>query len=180
MTFDTRCGLTVYRRLPGARMPDPAAYPNVATCDEWLAARKTLLGREREVTHLRDAVSAERKRLPMVRVDKDLCLRGTDGELRLIDMFDGRGQLYIRLHPRLPRHARPGASTDRVQLLLARAAARGRLHDQDLRGDMPGDSTTPRSDIRSSTSRPTAARKRGPTCRPAGRRTGWPGELRAK
>jgi len=73
----------------------PAAYPEVATREEWLAARKKLLTREREVTHLRDAVNAERRRLPMVRVDKDYVFEGPDGELRLVDMFEGRPQLYI-------------------------------------------------------------------------------------
>jgi predicted dithiol-disulfide oxidoreductase (DUF899 family) len=74
---------------------NPAAYPDVATRDEWLTARKKLLAREREVTHLRDAVNAERRRLPMVRVDKDYVFEGPDGELGLIDMFEARPQLYI-------------------------------------------------------------------------------------
>ena len=56
----------------------PAAYPDVATREEWLAARKKLLAREREVTHLRDAVNAERRRLPMVKVDKDYVFEGPD------------------------------------------------------------------------------------------------------
>ncbi|CAN5672001.1 DUF899 domain-containing protein [soil metagenome] len=77
-------------------MPDnPAAYPSVASREEWLAARKKLLAREREVTHLRDAVNADRKRLPMVKVDKDYLFEGPDGTLRLVDMFEGRTQLYI-------------------------------------------------------------------------------------
>jgi predicted dithiol-disulfide oxidoreductase (DUF899 family) len=73
----------------------PTAYPDIATREEWLAARKKLLAREREVTHLRDAVNAERRRLPMVKVEKDYVFEGPDGELRLIDMFEDRPQLYI-------------------------------------------------------------------------------------
>ena len=73
----------------------PTAYPDVATREEWLAARKKLLAREREVTHLRDAVNAERRRLPMVKVEKDYVFEGPEGDLRLVDMFDGRPQLYI-------------------------------------------------------------------------------------
>src|SRR6185295_10382069 len=73
----------------------PTAYPDVATREEWLAARKKLLAREREVTHLRDAVNAERRRLPMVKVEKDYVFEGPDGELRLSDMFEGHPQLYI-------------------------------------------------------------------------------------
>jgi predicted dithiol-disulfide oxidoreductase (DUF899 family) len=73
----------------------PTAYPEVATREEWLAARKKLLAREREVTHLRDAINAERRRLPMVKVEKDYVFEGPDGEVRFIDMFEGRSQLYI-------------------------------------------------------------------------------------
>jgi predicted dithiol-disulfide oxidoreductase (DUF899 family) len=72
-----------------------AAHPSVAGRGEWLAARKRQLAREREVTHLRDAVNAERKRLPMVKVDKDYLFEGPAGVVRLVDMFEGRSQLYI-------------------------------------------------------------------------------------
>lgn len=71
------------------------AYPAAVTREEWLAARKRLLAREREVTHLRDAVNAERRRLPMVKVDKDYLFEGPEGRVRLLDMFDGRHTLYI-------------------------------------------------------------------------------------
>jgi predicted dithiol-disulfide oxidoreductase (DUF899 family) len=73
----------------------PTAYPEVATREEWLVARKKLLAREREVTHLRDAVNAERRRLPMVKVEKGYVFEGPDGELPFIDMFEGRPQLYV-------------------------------------------------------------------------------------
>ncbi len=174
----------------------PTAYPDVATRDDWLAARKKLLAREREVTHLRDAVNAERRRLPMVKVEKDYVFEGPRGEVRLHDMFEGRAQLYIhhfmwidaidegcpsctaaadmtftqkdrallnakgvtfacvsrapyrqhravprparvdipvvlvarqRLQLRLPRHAGPRPGAARVQLQVARRAARRRL-----------------------------------------------------
>jgi len=60
----------------------------------WPPERK-LLAREREVTHLRDAVNAERRRLPMVMVEKDYVFEGPTGEVRLREMFEGRAQLYI-------------------------------------------------------------------------------------
>lgn len=71
------------------------SYPSVATRAEWLGARKKLLAREREVTHLRDGVNAERRRLPMVKVDKDYVFDGPEGAAGLLDMFEGRSQLYI-------------------------------------------------------------------------------------
>lgn len=58
-------------------------------------ARRKLLARERESTHLRDAVNAERRRLPMVKVEKDYTFEGPDGEVTLLGMFEGRSQLYI-------------------------------------------------------------------------------------
>lgn len=71
------------------------SYPDIVNREEWLAARRRLLAREREVTHLRDTVNAERRRLPMVKVDKDYLFEGPAGELRLLDMFEGRPQLYV-------------------------------------------------------------------------------------
>ena len=70
-------------------------YPNVADRSEWLAARKKLLVREREVTHLRDAVNADRRRMPMVKVEKDYRFQTVDGERRLVDLFEGRAQLIV-------------------------------------------------------------------------------------
>jgi predicted dithiol-disulfide oxidoreductase (DUF899 family) len=70
-------------------------YPDVVSREQWLAARKKLLAREREATHLRDAVNAERRRLPMVLVDKEYRFDGPHGEVRLLDLFEGRQQLYI-------------------------------------------------------------------------------------
>ncbi|MBF9327807.1 DUF899 domain-containing protein [Mycobacteroides chelonae] len=76
-------------------MTTSSAYPTAVTREEWLTARKQLLAREREVTHLRDAVNAERRRLPMVKVEKDYLFEGADGPVRLLDMFEGRHTLYI-------------------------------------------------------------------------------------
>jgi predicted dithiol-disulfide oxidoreductase (DUF899 family) len=72
-----------------------SAFPDIATRDAWLVERRKLLAREREVTHERDAVNAQRRRLPMVKVVEDYVFEGPDGQLRLLDMFDGRSQLYI-------------------------------------------------------------------------------------
>lgn len=71
------------------------AHPHIATHDEWRTARKELLTREKEVTRAQDALSAARRRLPMVRIDKDYTFTGPDGEVRFLDLFDGRRQLII-------------------------------------------------------------------------------------
>jgi predicted dithiol-disulfide oxidoreductase (DUF899 family) len=62
---------------------------------EWLAARKTLLRREKEFTHQRDALSAERRRLPIVRVEKGYTFQGPGGPRTLRELFGTRRQLVI-------------------------------------------------------------------------------------
>jgi len=62
---------------------------------EWLVARKDLLTREKEFTRQRDALSAARRKLPMVKVEKDYHFEGSDGSESLADLFDGRSQLIV-------------------------------------------------------------------------------------
>ena len=69
--------------------------PRIATRDEWLAARKELLAKEKELTMRRDALNSERRLLPMVEVTKDYAFGGPHGEVRLVDMFEGRRQLIV-------------------------------------------------------------------------------------
>ncbi len=76
-------------------MSEQLGYPEVVSREQWLTARLRLLESERAATHLRDAVNAARRRLPMVRVDKDYVFEGALGECRLIDLFEGRRQLYV-------------------------------------------------------------------------------------
>jgi predicted dithiol-disulfide oxidoreductase (DUF899 family) len=71
------------------------AHPPIATRDEWLAARKTLLAHEKEVTKHYDRVSAERRRLPMVKLEKTYTFDGTEGKRSLLDLFDGHRQLIV-------------------------------------------------------------------------------------
>jgi predicted dithiol-disulfide oxidoreductase (DUF899 family) len=67
----------------------------VVSEEEWNAKREALLVKEKELTRARDALVAERRRLPMVRVDKDYRFEGPGGEVRLLDLFDGRRQLIV-------------------------------------------------------------------------------------
>jgi predicted dithiol-disulfide oxidoreductase (DUF899 family) len=67
----------------------------VVSQEEWLASRKALLSKEKEFTRLRDRLSAERRELPWVKVDKEYVFDGPDGKATLADLFDGRSQLIV-------------------------------------------------------------------------------------
>jgi predicted dithiol-disulfide oxidoreductase (DUF899 family) len=71
------------------------SQPRIVSRDEWLAARKQHLSKEKELTRLRDDLSAERRELPWVRVDKPYVFEGSKGKQTLADLFDGRSQLVI-------------------------------------------------------------------------------------
>lgn len=68
----------------------------IASRDTWLAARLALLEREKELTRLRDAISAQRRALPWVRLDKAYAFDTPAGECSLADLFDGRSQLVVK------------------------------------------------------------------------------------
>ena len=68
---------------------------NVGTREEWLAARRELLTREKDMTRARDALNAERRRLPMVEIDKEYVFEGPGGRVGLPDLFEGRRQLVV-------------------------------------------------------------------------------------
>jgi len=78
----------------------------VVSPEEWLAARKNLLAREKEATHAKDKVDAARRALPMTAVTKDYTFTGPDGQLTLAELFEGRRQL-ITYHF-MWRHAESG------------------------------------------------------------------------
>jgi predicted dithiol-disulfide oxidoreductase (DUF899 family) len=69
--------------------------PEVVSREEWLAARKELLVQEKELTRARDRVNADRRRLPMVRMDKAYSFEGPAGTVGLPDLFEGRPQLVM-------------------------------------------------------------------------------------
>lgn len=67
----------------------------VVSQEEWLEARRRLLLLEKEETHLRDKVRAERQALPWVKVDKDYVFGTPQGKKPLADLFEGRSQLIV-------------------------------------------------------------------------------------
>ncbi len=73
----------------------PVGLPPVVPRDVWLDARKALLLREKEITRLRDAVNAARRRLPMVKIEKPYVFEGPGGTVDLPGLFAGRRQLFV-------------------------------------------------------------------------------------
>lgn len=72
-----------------------AARPPVVSREDWLKARQTLLAKEKAFTRQRDALNAERRRLPMVEIDKEYEFETQEGRRSLRDLFEGRRQLVI-------------------------------------------------------------------------------------
>lgn len=71
------------------------ALPQIVSPDEWLAARKELLAKEKAATRARDELNAARRMLPMVEIRKDYVFEGPKGEASLLDLFDRRSQLIV-------------------------------------------------------------------------------------
>src|SRR6266852_5817850 len=68
--------------------------PKVVSREEWLVARKRLLAKEKQLTRQRDAIAAERRQLPWVKVE-NYVFDSPSGKTTLADLFDGRSQLII-------------------------------------------------------------------------------------
>jgi predicted dithiol-disulfide oxidoreductase (DUF899 family) len=75
-------------------VPDQSKHP-VVSREQWLMARKAHLAREKELTRLRDRVSAERRTLPWVKVDKAYVFDGPDGKETLSQLFGRNSQLIV-------------------------------------------------------------------------------------
>ena len=69
--------------------------PPVVSPQEWEAARENLLVKEKELTRARDAMAAQRRRMPRMAVSNDYRFDGPDGAASLLDLFDGRRQLIV-------------------------------------------------------------------------------------
>ena len=69
--------------------------PPIVPPQEWRAAREALLVKEKELTRARDALAAERRRMPRMAVEKPYRFEGPDGSASLLDLFAGRRQLVV-------------------------------------------------------------------------------------
>jgi predicted dithiol-disulfide oxidoreductase (DUF899 family) len=72
-----------------------SSLPPIASHEEWLNAYQTLLAKEKEITRQMDAIAAQRRRLPMVLVEEEYTFTGKDGDINLLDLFQGRRQLIV-------------------------------------------------------------------------------------
>jgi predicted dithiol-disulfide oxidoreductase (DUF899 family) len=77
------------------RMDMSRDLPKVASREAWLAARRKLLAKEKAWNRTRDALTEERRRLPLVRVEKDYAFEGPEGRRALGELFEGRRQLIV-------------------------------------------------------------------------------------
>lgn len=71
------------------------SHPEIVSREQWRAAREELLRKEEAVRRAREALGAERRRLPVVEVDPEYVFEGGDGKATLLDLFEGRTQLVV-------------------------------------------------------------------------------------
>jgi predicted dithiol-disulfide oxidoreductase (DUF899 family) len=74
---------------------DKLPLPKIVSQAEWQAAREKLLAKEKGLTLALDALAAERRRLPMVKIENAYRFEGPDGAVSLLDLFQGRRQLLL-------------------------------------------------------------------------------------
>ena len=91
--------------------------PPIVTPDEWEKARAELLVKEKEVTRARDALAAQRRRMPWTPVEKEYAFDGPQGRVSLLDLFEGRRQLIVYrafYGPDITTYAEGGAYPERA------------------------------------------------------------------
>ena len=71
------------------------ALPRIVSQKQWQAAHAKLLKKEKAATRARDALAAERRRQPMVEIEKEYVFEGAEGKVTLLDLFEGRPQLVV-------------------------------------------------------------------------------------
>src|SRR5215813_2681449 len=73
----------------------PKKTPPIVSQQEWEAAHQQLLVKEKALTRSRDALAAERRRMPWMAVEKAYAFEGSNGKVSLLDLFEGRRQLIV-------------------------------------------------------------------------------------
>jgi predicted dithiol-disulfide oxidoreductase (DUF899 family) len=72
-----------------------STLPRIVSSDQWQRAHDKILAKEKTATQARDRLAAERRRQPMVQIEKDYVFTGPKGRVRLLDLFEGRRQLIL-------------------------------------------------------------------------------------
>ena len=70
----------------------PTVFPKIVSASEWQQAYDAFLVKQKELTRAKDALAAERRRLPMVKVEKSYTFDGAEGPVTLLDLFAGQPQ----------------------------------------------------------------------------------------
>lgn len=76
-------------------MTTNTSLPQIVSPEEWRKAYEALLVKEKEFTHAKDALAAERRRMPMQKIEKRYVFEGEHGRVSLEDLFQGRPQLLL-------------------------------------------------------------------------------------
>src|SRR5258706_11973381 len=109
--------------------------PQIVSPPEWDEARERLLVKEKELTRARDAMAAQRRRMPWMAVEKDYRFEGPNGPASLLDLFEGRRQLIVYrafYGPEVTTYAEGGTYPERAcvgcSFLADQVANPGHLH----------------------------------------------------
>src|SRR3954452_10252591 len=106
--------------------------PPIVSPQEWTAAREALLVKEKELTRARDALAADRRRMPRMAVDGDYRFEGPDGPATLVDLFAGRRQLIVyRFFFEPGVHGWPERGCVGCSMMADQAAHRAHLNARD-------------------------------------------------
>jgi predicted dithiol-disulfide oxidoreductase (DUF899 family) len=107
-------------------------HPRIVSREEWQRERDQLLVKEKAATRARDALAAERRRLPMVRIEKDYVFESPGGKVRLPDLFEGRRQLIIYHFMFAPDvHGWPSAGCPGCSMVVDSIGHLSHLHARD-------------------------------------------------
>jgi len=115
-----------------SRLSSTMHLPRVVSQAEWEALRDALLVKEKEATQARDALAAERRRLPMVRINKGYVFEGPDGKASLPDLFEGRRQLIVYHFMFAPDvHGWPSAGCEGCSMFVDQVGHLAHFHARD-------------------------------------------------
>jgi predicted dithiol-disulfide oxidoreductase (DUF899 family) len=109
------------------------SLPQVVSQAEWQLSRERLLAKEKQATRASDALAAERRRLPMVAIEKPYSFDGPDGSASLLDLFEGRRQLILYHFMFAPDvHGWPTAGCPGCSFFVDQVAHLAHLHARDV------------------------------------------------